>query len=62
MRVHQAFSLDGLNGSRRTLGLAPPVPMRAQGASAAMAATTVPIAAGEDRMRVRVTVGFEIAR
>ena len=44
MRVHQAFSLDGLNGSRRTLGLAPPVPMRAQGASAAMAATTVPIA------------------
>ena len=43
-------------------GLAPPVPMRAQGASAAMAATTVPIAAGEDRMRVRVTVGFEIAR
>ena len=43
-------------------GLAPPVPMRAQGASAAMAATTVPIATGEDRMRVRVTVGFEIAR
>ena len=43
-------------------GLAPPVPMRAQGASLAMAATTVPIAAGEDRMRVRVTVGFEIAR
>ena len=43
-------------------GLAPPVPMMAQGASAAMAATTVPIATGEDRMRVRVTVGFEIAR
>ena len=44
------------------LWISPPVPMMAQGASAAMAATTVPIATGKDRMRVRVTVGFEIAR
>jgi uncharacterized protein YggE len=42
-------------------GFAPPVPTRAQGASAAMAAP-VPIASGEDTLRVRVTVGFDIAR
>ena len=53
MRVHQAFSLDGFNGSRRTSGLAPPVPMGHRVRRLAMAATTVPIAAGEDRMRVR---------
>jgi uncharacterized protein len=42
-------------------GFALPVPTRAQGASAAMAAP-VPIASGEDTLRVRVTVGFDIAR
>jgi uncharacterized protein YggE len=42
-------------------GFAPPVPMRAQGGSAAMAAP-VPIASGEDTLRVRVTVGFDVAR
>jgi uncharacterized protein YggE len=42
-------------------GFAPPVSTRAQGASAAMAAP-VPIASGEDTLRVRVTVSFEIAR
>ena len=60
--MHQAFSLDGLKWITEDFWISPPVPMRAQGASAAMAATTVPIATGEDRMRVRVTVGFEIAR
>jgi len=39
---------------------APPLPMRAQGATAAMTAP-VPIAAGEDTLRARVTVGFDIA-
>ena len=38
-------------------GLAPPIPMRASAASAA----AVPIATGEDTLRVRITVGFEIA-
>ena len=38
-------------------GIAPPIPMRAQAASAA----AVPIATGEDTLRVRITVGFEIA-
>jgi uncharacterized protein YggE len=42
-------------------GLGPSVPMRAQGASAAMAAP-VPISSSEDTLRVRVTVGFDIAR
>jgi uncharacterized protein YggE len=42
-------------------GFSPPSPMRAQGASAPMAAP-VPIATGEDTLRVRVTVGFDIAR
>jgi uncharacterized protein YggE len=42
-------------------GFAPPFPMRAQGASAAMAAP-VPIATGEDTLRARVTVGFDVAR
>ena len=40
---------------------APPVAMFARGAPAAMAAP-VPIAGGEDTLRARVTVGFEIAR
>ena len=42
-------------------GVVAPVQTRAQGASVAMAAT-VPISAGEDTLRVRVTVGFGIAR
>jgi uncharacterized protein YggE len=42
-------------------GVVAPVQTRAQGASAAMAAT-VPISAGEDTLRVRVTVGFGITR
>jgi uncharacterized protein len=46
---------------REDSGFAPPVPMRAQGATAAMAAP-VPIASGEDTLRARVTVGFDIAR
>jgi uncharacterized protein len=41
-------------------GFAPPIPMRAQGASTAMA-PSVPIATGEDTLRVRVTVGFDVA-
>jgi uncharacterized protein len=42
-------------------GVVAPVQMRAQGASGAMAAS-VPIAPGEDILRVRVTVSFGIAR
>jgi len=42
-------------------GVVAPVQTRAHGASAAMAAS-VPIAPGEDTLRVRVTVGFGIAR
>jgi uncharacterized protein len=42
-------------------GFAPPFPMRG-GAPAAMAATPVPISAGEDTFHARVTVGFDIAR
>jgi uncharacterized protein YggE len=42
-------------------GFAPPIAVRAQGAPAAMAAP-VPIAPGEDTLRVRITVGFDIAR
>ena len=42
-------------------GFAPPIPMQARGASAAMAAP-VPINPGEDTLRVRATVGFDIAR
>jgi uncharacterized protein len=38
-------------------GFVPPVAMRAQAAPAAMA-TSVPIATGEDTLRVRITVGF----
>jgi uncharacterized protein YggE len=41
-------------------GVALPVPMRAQAGSASMAAP-VPIATGEDMLRVKITVGFEIA-
>jgi uncharacterized protein len=42
-------------------GFAPPIAMRAPGAPAAMAAP-VPIAPGEDTLRARITVGFDIAR
>jgi uncharacterized protein YggE len=42
-------------------GFAPSVPMQARGASAALAAPVV-IAPGEDTSRVKVTVGFDIAR
>jgi len=42
------------------IGVALPVPMRAQAGSASMAAP-VPIATGEDVLRVKITVGFEIA-
>ena len=38
-----------------------PLPMRA-GAPSGMAATSVPISAGEDTLHARVTVGFDIAR
>jgi uncharacterized protein len=41
-------------------GVVLPVPMRAQAGSASMAAP-VPIATGEDTLRVKITVGFEIA-
>jgi uncharacterized protein len=40
-------------------GYAPPGPMMAMRAAGAMAA--VPIASGEDTLRVRITVGFDIA-
>jgi uncharacterized protein YggE len=42
-------------------GLAPPVAMRSPGASAAVAGS-VPITSGEDTLRVRITVGFDIVR
>ena len=41
-------------------GYTPPMPMAAMRASGGMAA--VPIAAGEDTLRVRITVGFDIAQ
>lgn len=41
-------------------GFSPPFPTRSAGAPAAMAAST-PIATGEDILRARVTVGFDIA-
>jgi uncharacterized protein YggE len=41
-------------------GVALPISMRAQAGSASMAAP-VPIATGEDMLRVKITVGFEIA-
>src|SRR5215510_2640689 len=41
-------------------GVALPVPIRAQAGSPSMAAP-VPIAIGEDTLRVKITVGFEIA-
>src|SRR5262249_18346065 len=41
-------------------GFALPVPMRAQAGSVSMAAP-VPIATGEDMLKVKITVGLEIA-
>jgi uncharacterized protein len=43
-----------------TGGFTLPVPMRAQAGPASMAAR-VPIATGEDMLRVKIMVGFEIA-
>jgi len=43
-------------------GFAPPLAMRRQGAAAAAMAAPVPIATGEDTLRARVTVGFDIAQ
>src|SRR5262249_40175125 len=40
-------------------GSAQPIPMRAQRETAAAG---VPIAVGEDTLRVRITVGFDVAR
>jgi len=42
-------------------GFAPPAPMRSPEAST-MTAASVPITGGEDTLRVRITVGFDIAR
>ena len=42
-------------------GFAPPAPMRSSEALA-MTAASVPITGGEDILRVRITVGFDIAR
>ena len=42
-------------------GFAPPAPMHSSEASA-MTAASVPITGGEDTLRVRITVGFDIAR
>jgi hypothetical protein len=50
MRRLRACSLGELNGSRKTLDLLPPGPMRAQGTSVPMA-VSVPIATGEETLR-----------
>src|SRR6202040_1141115 len=42
-------------------GFTAPIPMQARGASAPMA-VPVPIAPGDDTLRVRVTVAFDITR
>ena len=52
-------SLGGVDWIAEDSGYAPPGPIGALRASAAMAA--VPIAAGEDTLRVRITVGFDLA-
>ena len=51
--------LIGVNWITEDDGSAPPIPMRAQRETAAAG---VPIATGEDILRVRVTVGFDVAR
>jgi uncharacterized protein YggE len=51
--------LMGVNWITEDDGSAPPIPMRAQRETAAAG---VPIATGEDILRVRVTVSFDVAR
>src|SRR5262245_31226540 len=51
--------LMGVNWITEDDGSAPPIPMRAQRETAAAG---VPITTGEDILRVRVTVGFDVAR
>ena len=53
------FTLGFLGWITEGSGYTPPMPFAAMRAAPAMAA--VPIAAGEDTLRVRVTVGFDIA-
>jgi uncharacterized protein YggE len=59
MRKHLACGWGRLYGSGRKVGSAAPISMRAQGATAA---GPVPIATGEDTLRVRVMVGFDVVR
>jgi uncharacterized protein len=51
--------LGGVNWITEDSGYTPPMPMGAMRAAGGLAA--VPIMAGEDTLRVRITVGFEIA-
>jgi uncharacterized protein YggE len=53
------LTLGGVGWITEDSGYTPPMPLAAMRAAPAMAA--VPIAAGEDTLRVRVTVGFDIA-
>jgi len=53
------LSLGGVTWITEDFGYAPPMPMAALRASGGMAAP-VPIAAGEDTLRVRITVGFDM--
>ena len=59
MHMLRAFGLDRLKWIIEDTGVALPVPVRAQAGSASMAAP-VPIATGEDVLKVKITVGFEI--
>lgn len=52
------LSLAGVAWITEGSGYTPPMPMGAMRASGGMAA--VPIAAGEDKLQVRITVGFDI--
>jgi len=53
------FALGGVAWITEDSSYAPPVPMAAMRAGAAMAA--VPIAEGEETLRARIVVGYEIA-
>ncbi len=53
------LTLGGVGWITEDSGYTPPMPFGAMRAAPAMAA--VPIAAGEDTLRVRVTVGFDVA-
>jgi uncharacterized protein YggE len=53
------LTLGGVGWITEDSAYTPPMPLAAMRAAPAMAA--VPIAAGEDTLRVRVTVGFDIA-